>query len=129
MIRLAVLFAIGLAAILPLAGEALTPADAQAFESRGDWKDAESVWRELIRQSPGDYRYWTSLGVVLAHQERFRDAIAAYRNALGINPHAAPAELNLGLAYFKMGNFADAIRVFRRAAKAQPDNRQLALLL
>jgi len=129
MIRLAVLFAISFAPIASLAGEALTPADAQAFETRGDWRGAEQAWRELIHQSPGDYRYWTSLGIVLAHQEQYRDAIAAYRKALAIEPNAAPAELNLGLAYFKMGNFGSAIPVFRRVAKAQPNNRQARLLL
>jgi len=129
MFRLAVLFVISFAVVVPLTGEALTPAGAQALESRGDWKGAERVWRELIRQAPDDYRYWTSLGIVLARQEQLRDAIAAYHKALAIEPHATPAELNLGLAYFKMGNFTGAIPLFHQVMKAQPDNQQVRLLL
>lgn len=99
------------------------------MESRGDWKGAETAWRALAEQSPKDYRLWTSLGVALAHEQRFEDAIAAYRKALVLRPEAPATELNLGLAYFKAGRFREALQPLRVAAAALPDNMQAQILL
>src|SRR5947208_1398684 len=52
-----------------------TPQQAIAQQQNGDWSGAEKTWRALTKSSPGDYRYWTSLGACLAHEEHFDDAI------------------------------------------------------
>lgn len=102
---------------------------AQQMEARGNWKGAEGAWRELAEQSPKDYRLWTSLGVALAHQGRYGDAVTAYRKALALDPDAPQTELDLGLAYFKAGKFEEALEPLRAAAQALPDNAQVDILL
>ena len=78
---------------------------------------------------PQDYRLWTSLGVALVHQDRFAEAITAYRKALAIAPRDPQTNFNLGLAYFKSNRLADAIEPLRTAAAVMPTNAQIDLLL
>jgi superkiller protein 3 len=105
------------------------PEDAIAQQQRGDWSGAEKTWRALTGTFPGDYRYWTSLGICLAHEGKLQDAITAYRKSLAINPNVPQTELNLGLAYFKMGRFEDAIPALKAGAAGMTDHRQADLLL
>lgn len=111
------------------AASAQTPQAAEARQSAGDWGGAEAIWRSLANAHPSDYRFWTSLGISLAHQNKFQEAIDAYRKALQVNPHVPQAELNLGLAYFKSGALNKAIAPLQAAAKAMPENEQAQLLL
>jgi len=106
-----------------------TPRDAQALEARGDWAGAEAEWRTLIRSHPDDYRLWTSLGIAIAHQTRYADAIRAYQKALSLHPRAAQAEFNLGVAYFKCGNLEKAVPPLEAAAAQLPLTPQVNLLL
>jgi tetratricopeptide (TPR) repeat protein len=102
---------------------------AEQMEARGDWSGAEAAWRALAERSPADYRLWTSLGVALAHEERYDEAIAAYRKALAIHPEAPQTELDLGLAYFKQGKLPEALQPLRSAAAGLPDSVQAQILL
>ncbi len=95
--------------VCALAAGAQSPSAALSLQKRGDWTRAEAVWRKLIRQTPGDYRLWTSLGVCLAHQKHYKEAIGDYRHALAISPHDPQTNFNLGLAYFKTGKLKQAI--------------------
>jgi len=106
-----------------------TPQDAQALEARGDWPGAENDWRAITRAHPNDYRFWTSLGISLAHQNKWPQAINAYRKALALHPHSPEAEFNLGLAYFKSGNLEKAVEPLKDAAAQMPGSRQIDLVL
>jgi tetratricopeptide (TPR) repeat protein len=108
---------------------AQTPSDAQQLESRGDWKGAEEIWRQLLKQNTTDYRLWASLGIALSHQDRFADALTAYRKALALHPNDAQTELNLGIAYFKMGRLSEAIAPLRAAARSLGSAPQTNVLL
>jgi tetratricopeptide (TPR) repeat protein len=122
---------LGLAALTSMKGDAdvPTPEQAVAQQQHGEWSDAEKTWRALTKASPGDYRYWTSLGACLAHEEHFDDAIAAYKKSLAINSKAPETQLNLGLAYFKLGQFEKAIAPLKAGAARMPDPRQADVLL
>ncbi len=106
-----------------------TAEQAQRLQARGDWKGAEQTWRALLERAPQDYRLWSSLGIALSHQDRYREAIAAYRKALAIRQDDAQTELNLGITYFKSGKLPDAIAPLRSAAAALGDNTQIDTLL
>jgi tetratricopeptide (TPR) repeat protein len=108
---------------------AQNPQTAQALESRGDWPAAEAQWRVLTQAHPEDYRYWTSLGISLAHQRKYPEAIAAYRKSLSLHPDAAVAEFNLGVACFKSGRIEDAIPPLKKAAAQLPQSQQVDVVL
>lgn len=86
------------------------------------------AWGQSV-SPPEDYRAWTDRGVALAREGRYKEAIAAYRKALELNPRAAAAQLDLGLAYFKEGDFTAAAGPLRTAADAMPGNAQVETLL
>ncbi len=119
---------LGLALLLPVWLPAQTPDQAQELQARGDWKGAEQVWRQVLQQNAGDYRVWASLGIVLSKELRYQDAVAAYRKALSLHPGDSQTEMNLGIAYFKMGRLAEAVKPLE-AAKAQGNSTQLDILL
>ncbi len=55
-----------------------------------------------------------NLGVSLAHKEDYRGAVEAYKRALAIDPRLPNLYLNLGLAYFKQGQFREALSAFQK---------------
>ena len=118
---------IGWAGCVPLWGQ--SPADAEALQSAGDWRGAEAIWRRLATQNPNDYRLWTSLGVSLAHQSKYNEAIDAYRKSLALNSQAAQTNFNLGLAYFKSGQIEKAILPLQAAEEELRGNQQIETVL
>jgi tetratricopeptide (TPR) repeat protein len=115
--------------LLPFHAGAQSISGAQQAEARGDWPQAEREWRGLLRTMPTDFRLWTSLGIALAHENRYEEAIAAYRKSLSLRPADPLTELNLGLAFFKTGKLQQAIPPLRLAAAALPSNQQVQTLL
>lgn len=106
-----------------------TPSEAQELQSRGDWKGAEAVWRQLLKQDAKDYRLWASLGIALSQEHRYGDAVDAYRTALKLQPNDGQTELNLGITYFKMGRLAEAVKPLEAAAKSLGNTPQIDVLL
>ena len=118
--------------LLPLVSSAFpaqSPADAQSLQAQNDWSGAEKIWRKLVASQPNDFRLWASLAIVLAHETRYPDAIAAYKKALTLKPHDKQTELNLGITYFKAGMFAEALAPLRSAVARFGDTQQTDLLL
>lgn len=125
--RAVLLPAAALLSVLPCFSQSIE--QAQELQARGDWKGAEESWRALLEHAPQDYRLWSSLGIALSHQERYTDAVAAYRKALAIHPKDPQTELNLGITYFKSGKLPQAIEPLRSAARLLGDNPQIDTLL
>ncbi len=68
------------------------------------------------------------LGVSLSQKEKYREAIQAYQRAIAIEPKLPGIYLNLGLAWFKLGNFREAISAFEKE-KENPRSERLETLL
>ena len=58
-------------------------------------------------------------GVVLARQGRWKDALAAYKESLRLNPDNAQTYLNLGFVYYELGYDREAQEAFEKASKLQ----------
>lgn len=69
-----------------------------------------------------------NLGVAEAHKENYSAAIAAYKRAIAIDPNLPGIYLNLGLAWFKLGNFGEAASAFGRANKQERTEQGTTLL-
>src|ERR1041385_7035276 len=98
-------FALVLLLSLPVQAQAPSPDIAIAFEQQGNLAGAEQEWRLWVQDHPKDAAALASLGLVFSKQEKYKDAVAAYRKAIALNPRLAGIQLNLGLAEFKGGNF------------------------
>ena len=66
-----------------------TPAAAVALEQKGDLPQAAQAWRSFIAAHPRDAGAYASLGVVLAKQQKYPEAVAAYKKALSLDPKSA----------------------------------------
>jgi tetratricopeptide (TPR) repeat protein len=53
-----------------------------------------------------------NLGVSQAQKANYRDAVESYKRAIAIDPNLPGIYMNLGLAWFKLGNFRQAIAAF-----------------
>jgi tetratricopeptide (TPR) repeat protein len=108
-------------------------AAAFALEREGKTAEAEAAWRKLAAESPSNAEPLAHIGLLEARQEHYAIAVAYYRKALAIEPAMPGLRLNLGLAYFKGGEYRAAIRVFEPMLGAQParsaETDRLTLLL
>jgi tetratricopeptide (TPR) repeat protein len=124
--------AIGTAAIL-LAACALAQTNpgqvAYSLEREGKLAEAEAAWSELARQFPANPEPLAHMGLIEARQEHYADAIKSYKRAMALNPHMPGLQLNLGLAYFKAGDYKQAIAELEPLLKASSSDQQLTILL
>ncbi|MGC2198047.1 MAG: tetratricopeptide repeat protein [Terriglobales bacterium] len=86
---------------------------ASAALKAGDYTNAESGFRQVLKSDPRDLGTLGNLGVVYAHTHRYARAIEMYKRALTIAPHEPGVFLNLGLAYLKQDDYAHALPYFR----------------
>ena len=72
----------------------------QAY-SRGDWNEAENLYKIIETKSPQDANSEFRLGNAYANQGRYDEAIIAYRKAIVRDPRSAKAYNNLAIAHMK----------------------------
>jgi tetratricopeptide (TPR) repeat protein len=63
-----------------------TSAEALALEQHGKLEEAAIAWRSITQGNSKDAAAFASLGVVLAKQQKYREAITSYKKALALNP-------------------------------------------
>jgi tetratricopeptide (TPR) repeat protein len=56
-----------------------TPSEAQALEQQGKLSEAEKAWRQVTQANPQDTAAFASLGLVLSRQEKYEQAVPAYK--------------------------------------------------
>ena len=58
-------------------------------------------------------------GLTLSKQGRWKEALAAYKESLRLNPGNAQTYLNLGFVYYELGYDREAQEAFDKASKLQ----------
>ena len=117
------LLGFALVLLLSLPVQAQSPDRAIALEQQGNLASAEREWRLWEQDHPKDADALASLGLVFSKEEKYKEAVDAYRKAIAISPKLHGIQLNLGLAEFKGGNFQAAIAPFRTVLAAAPEMR------
>jgi len=112
--------------------------EAFALERAGSTAEAEAAWKRLAAEEPGrrgqgGAEPWAHLGLLAAREQHYSEAIANYRKALALNAAMPGLRLNLGLAYFKAGDYKNAILQLRPLLKLQAadaeESQRLSILL
>ena len=86
------------------------------------WRNSETLFRHALDVTSGNSLAHHNLGVALAAEGRFPEAIRQYQAALEIQPDAANVQTDYGNALAKSGHIAEAIAHYRAALGVLPDS-------
>jgi protein O-mannosyl-transferase len=86
------------------------------------WRDSETLFRHTLDVTSSNYLAYHNLGVALAEEGRFPEAIEQYQAALQIEPNAANVQTDYGNALAKSGRIPEAIARYRTALGVLPDS-------
>jgi tetratricopeptide (TPR) repeat protein len=86
------------------------------------WRNSEALFRHALDVTSGNYLAHHNLGVALADEQRFPEAIEQYQAALQIAPGAANVQTDYGSALAKSGRIPEAIAHYRAALELLPDS-------
>jgi tetratricopeptide (TPR) repeat protein len=86
----------------------------------GDAAGAAECARRQTELLPSDLSGWVLLGAALQQQHRWPEAETAFLRAVDLDPGDARALLNHANLMASLGRFADALRGYRRAVRAEP---------
>ena len=96
---------------------------------------AVAILEPLRDIEPGNAMIWVNLGAaylgnpVLATDKQQRQAIAAFEQALALNPAAPSVAYNIGLIYRDRQDNGQAIHWFRRAVQTNPRDKDARRIL
>jgi tetratricopeptide (TPR) repeat protein len=102
---------------------------AETYLKLGDVTKAREAITQLDQISAEDYRTQTGTGVLLARYRLYDDAIQHFQNALAANPESDDVKFDLANAFFRKGQYKDALATAQAiSATGQQDDAFLALL-
>jgi tetratricopeptide (TPR) repeat protein/SAM-dependent methyltransferase len=97
-----------------------TFAQALALHQRGQLRDAERLYRQLIARHPDHLDVLNLLGVLALQTGRNEEAIALIARALARNDRVADFHNNIAEAYRRMGRLDEAVAHFAKATELEP---------
>jgi tetratricopeptide (TPR) repeat protein len=95
---------------------------AMQFHRAGDFREAESRYRTIVRAEPSQSTAWHLLGAARHMQAKFDEAVEAYQQALRLAPNDADVHNDLGMAYRAQGRLSEAVASYREAVRIDPSS-------
>jgi superkiller protein 3 len=102
---------------------------AQVLLREGRAEDSVSMLSTATQKIGGNFLLSYFLGLSLDRSGKRLEAIAAFRDAVRLNPKNAEAHLAMGKAELALGQLNDAIRDLEEALRLSPGNPQASRLL
>lgn len=96
-------------------------ADAEEYFLAGAYDKAEAVCQAVLVKEPACVEAWFLLGNVHASRKSWVEAVACFREAVGLHPASAVLLNNLGLVLTEAGMFDEALVALDKALVADPD--------
>jgi tetratricopeptide (TPR) repeat protein len=102
---------------------------AETYLKLGKLEEARKTIAQLDQLSAGDYRTQTGVGVLLARYRLYDEAIPHFQAALSANPDSDDVKFDLADAYFRKGDYSQALEAANQvSAQGKEDGAFLALL-
>ena len=98
-------------------------------QQQGDYPTAIHDYERFLKLRPNVGEAHANLGAAFAHTGEFDKAIHQYKLALPTAADKDAIRLDLGLAYYKKNDVADAAPIFEDLRTRRPHDPQLAILL
>jgi tetratricopeptide (TPR) repeat protein len=90
----------------------------------GSFADADKWLTRSLAWNPADAEGWYYLGRAKYNENRFLEAVAAFKKCLELEPRNGRAQDNLGLSYAGLGNNSQAIAAIETAIAWQADSQE-----
>jgi serine/threonine-protein kinase len=90
----------------------------------GKWDEAAKMYAQVISLVPDSFTGYSNLGITRIQQGRYAAAIEPLEKSLQIRATGAPTS-NLAMAYFQLKRYADAARMFEKAAALDAGNYEI----
>ena len=112
--------------------EQINPTDYEKIVQLGNgffdtekFEKAEKWYEQALAKKPDDVNVRTDLGITFVEREKpdLDRAIKEFQTALQTNPKHEPTLYNLGIAYFKKGNFEEAQKVLGQLETVNPQGQ------
>ncbi|MDT8395019.1 MAG: tetratricopeptide repeat protein, partial [bacterium] len=91
------------------------------------WTDEVRIYRHVLGSNPAYATPYLNLGVVLAREGQYEEAMEAYNSALELVPGWDKALFNRGNLSSRMGRSAEALADFEKLLDLKPDDWEAAL--
>ncbi len=102
---------------------------AEAYLKLGKIPEARQAVAQLDQISADDFRTQTGIGVLFGRYRLYDDAITHFQSAAKANPDSDDVKFNLADAFFRKGQFQQALEAAQTvSADGQKDDAYLALL-
>jgi len=91
-----------------------------AHHQKGRAKEAETIYRKILKRYPDHFDALHMLGVLYLQRGNLDAAKTYIERAVVLNQKNGPAFFNLGNVYFQMRRFDDAVRCYRESITLNP---------
>ena len=123
--------------LILLCAPAYPQSDELALKSRhgkelmaaGKFEEAIPIYRELVKNLPGNPGPVMNLGMALHMAGHEREAVKEFQEVLKLEPAHMPARMFLGAAYLALKEPSKAVEPLQTVVRGQPDNSEARLLL
>ena len=85
--------------------------------NKGNFKDAESIYKEILKTEPNHIGTHNNLGIIFTYLKEFEKAKTCFKKVIEINPNYSDAYVNLGKIFKKLKNNSKAKDYFEKALK------------
>ena len=88
----------------------------------GKYKDSERIFNELVDHHPFSKQYWNALASSQLMNEDYSNAITSSEYAIAIDPTDADAVSQKASGLFRLGNYEEALKYFKKYCDLVPDD-------
>ncbi|MCA9540220.1 MAG: tetratricopeptide repeat protein, partial [Myxococcales bacterium] len=86
----------------------------------GRWREAREAFEQALGRDGRSAAAYSGLGEVAFQEQKFADAAEQHRRSTLLAPRNADYQVNLGMAYFKLQNYAQAKKSWEKALELKP---------
>ncbi len=97
-----------------------TAREAREFFDRGQYREAEGLYNDILLQEPNNLYALSNLAVTQYRSGRLKAAEASFKKAIAIDPEDSFSLSTLGIVYYQQGRYDDAIDVLTKAIAIDP---------
>jgi tetratricopeptide (TPR) repeat protein len=91
------------------------------YRQLGYWHDDETLWRQALHVTEGNYMAHNNLAIALAKQGRSEEAVVQFQAATALHKYPPDQVLNLAFYELRVGHPQEAIEEAEAVLRASPD--------